>query len=73
MTNRTITNADRALRCNNALTAYNDEYDPHANLIDLLADARHWCDRQGQNFAELDRTAYQHYLAERDASDGRSA
>jgi hypothetical protein len=37
------------------------------NLIDVLADARHWCDRNQLSFAELDRQAYQHYLTERDA------
>jgi hypothetical protein len=37
------------------------------NLIDLLADARHWCDHNAQDFAALDRQAYQHYIAEIDA------
>ena len=34
------------------------------NVIDLLTDVRHLCDVQGWNFAELDRTAYQHYIRE---------
>lgn len=37
---------------------------PSENLIDLLADARHWCDDNAESFGELDRQAYQHYLAE---------
>jgi hypothetical protein len=59
-----ITNADRANRCNAALTAYNDDYDNVANLVDFLADARHWCDVHGLSFGDLDRIAYQHYLEE---------
>ncbi|MGD9790586.1 MAG: hypothetical protein AB7Q00_12705 [Phycisphaerales bacterium] len=60
-----FTNADRVKRFTDTLAAYNDEYDLDSNLIDLLADARHWCDAHGHAFAEFDRTAYQHYLAER--------
>jgi hypothetical protein len=59
-----ITNADRAQRCDAALVAYNDEYDINANVIDLLTDIRHWCDANGHAFHELDRIAYEHYLAE---------
>jgi len=59
-----ITNEERAARCADALAGYNDEYDAVANLIDLLADARHWCDRNGASYADLDRMAYQHYLTE---------
>jgi hypothetical protein len=41
---------------------------PSENLIDLLADARHWCDYNAEYFGELDRQAYQRYIAEVDAS-----
>ena len=34
------------------------------NLIDLLADAMHWCDLNGESFEALRRVAYQHYLTE---------
>jgi len=44
---------------------------PAENLIDLLADARHWCDRNGQNFGDLDRQAYRHYFAEIDQERSR--
>jgi hypothetical protein len=36
---------------------------PADRLVGLLADARLWCDLNGQSFAELDRHAYQQYLA----------
>ncbi len=38
--------------------------DPADSLVDLLTDARHWRDLNGQDYAELDRRAYQHYLGE---------
>lgn len=59
-----LSNAQRADHCQAALAGYNDEYDTAANLIDLLADARHWCDRHGQCYGDLDRIAHDHYLAE---------
>ena len=33
-------------------------------IVDLLANLRHLCDREGLNFAELDSMAYAHYIAE---------
>ena len=59
-----IANAERVARCEAVLARYNDEHDTAANLIDFLADARHWCDRHGQSFSNLDRVAHDHYLAE---------
>lgn len=59
-----LTNAQRAARCESALARYGDEFDIASNLIDLLADVRRWCDRNTQCFADLDRVAYGHYLAE---------
>lgn len=35
---------------------------PADRLVGLLADARLWCDLNGQSFAVLDRHAYQQYL-----------
>jgi hypothetical protein len=52
----------RIKRCEDALTGYSDGNS--FSLIDLLADARHWCDANDQDYADLDRIAYQHYLAE---------
>ena len=59
----TLSNHKRAMRCLHAITAYSDD-DARTNLVDFLADARHWCDQHGENYAELDRIAYQHYLVE---------
>ena len=47
-----------------------DEADAAAALTDLLADARHFCDRFGLCYGDLDRTAHRHYLAELE-EDGR--
>ncbi len=55
--------AFRALTFDQALETYGDD-DDASRCIELLTDARHWCDPNGQIFAELDRQAYQHYLAE---------
>jgi hypothetical protein len=58
-------NATRAQRCAKAIALYGDrDLDPASQLIDLLADMRHWCDRHGEDFASLDRLAYNHYLTE---------
>lgn len=43
-------------------TFYGDT--PETDITDLLADIRHFCDANGLDFANLDRMAYQHYLAE---------
>lgn len=56
-------NQTRANRCEQLLAQYADD-DQQTNLIDLLADARHWCDAQGESYAEFDRRSYEHYLAE---------
>jgi len=60
----TTDNDNRVNRFETAIRSYNDEWDDKCNLIDLLADARHWCDRNDFSFADLDGLAYQHYLAE---------
>jgi hypothetical protein len=57
-------NRRRAMRIGHILTWCKDWNSPREGLIDLLADARHWCDQNGESFADLDRQAYQHYLAE---------
>ena len=46
------------------------EGDEGENLADLLTDARHWCDQQGEDFASFDRIAHQHYLAELNPIEG---
>jgi len=61
-------NAQRSMRFEVAIMSLSDEYedDIRTTLVDLLADARHWCDRNDESFADLDQMAYQHYLAELD-------
>ena len=43
-----------------------DEYctDPAQDAAELLADIRHFCDRRGLAYHELDRRAHGYYLAE---------
>jgi hypothetical protein len=61
-------NLNRAKRCEAVIRRYNDDCDETSNLIDFLADARHWCDHHGLCFADLDGRAHRHYLAEADSS-----
>ena len=65
-----LSNAERAARLELAIMDYNDEYDAVANLIDLLADARHWCDTSGRSYGDLDRVAHAHYLAKLESEGG---
>jgi hypothetical protein len=60
----TFTNKDRAARIGKVLRTYETDDTFVGCLIDILADARHWCDQNGHSFADLDRQAYQHYLGE---------
>jgi hypothetical protein len=57
-------NSRRVERVARAIRSYGDDGDDETKLIDLLADARHWCDQNGLSFAKLDRLAYMHYVAE---------
>ena len=67
-------NGRRARRIDHLLAGFDDGNAPRESLIDLLTDARHWCDRYGHGFADLDRIAYQHYAAERsDPTNGVTA
>ncbi len=47
-------NRRRAMRIGHILTWCKDWSSPREGLIDLLADARHWCDQHGESFADLD-------------------
>jgi hypothetical protein len=57
-------NRRRAMRIAHILTWCKDWASPPEGLIDLLTDARHWCDQNGESFGDLDRQAYRHHLAE---------
>jgi len=55
--------SERVQRCREALIAYaNDGL--FTNLIDLLADAMHFCDESGEDFHYALCVAGKHYLAE---------
>ena len=56
-------NRIRAAACEMLLEHYGDD-EPADRLVDLLTDARHWCDANGHCFVELDRRSHRHYLAE---------
>ena len=56
-------NASRAKRCAEAVARYGDDM-PESNLIDLLADAMHWADHNGQDFHFLLASACRHYIHE---------
>lgn len=56
-------NQARAKRCGEALSAYSTD-DPFTNFIDLLADAMHWCDANGEDFHIALAQACRHYIHE---------
>jgi hypothetical protein len=54
----------RAQRCRDTLIGYADRDGLFTGLIDLLADAMHWCDESGEDFHYALCVAGKHYLAE---------
>ena len=59
----TSTNQERAERCEHLIAAYTD-YDIATNVIDLLADAMHWCHLRGTSFTDALKMARKHVHAE---------
>ena len=59
-------------RCEAALALYSDD-DCFTCLIDLLADAMHWCDASREDFGYALAQAGRHYIQERndDLADDR--
>lgn len=57
------TNRERASHCERVIEAYAAD-DPATNLIDILCDAQHWCDQNGENFHLLLANACRHYINE---------
>lgn len=55
-------NQERATRAQMAVDLQEEGGD--AGIIDLLANLRHLCDREGLDFDELDHMAYTHYASE---------
>lgn len=60
-----LTPSVRAARFQAALDRYDDAIDEQTGLIDVLSDARHWCDANERGFAEADRIAHREYLVHR--------
>jgi hypothetical protein len=57
-------NRRRAARCCQALRRYDGDGSPYTGLVDLLADAMHWCRLKDHDFHGLLDLAGQHYAAE---------
>jgi len=53
----------RVERCRERLTGYSDD-DRFVSLIDLLADAMHWCSATGEDFGYAQAVAGRHYVHE---------
>jgi len=64
----TLSNQERAVRCQQAITSYSDD-EIYANLVDFLADAMHWCHANGHSFQEALDTALMHFEAEMTGDD----
>jgi len=59
----TLSNQERAVRCEQAIDSYSDD-DTYTNLVDFLADAMHWCHLNGHSFADVLDIARMHFDAE---------
>lgn len=64
----TLSNQERADRCQEAITAYSDD-DNYTNLVDFLGDAMHYCHAQGHSFRDALDTAVMHFDAEMTGDD----
>jgi len=64
----THSNQERAVRCQQAISAYSDD-DNYTNLVDFLADAMHYCHLRGHNFRDALGTAVMHFDTELSGDD----
>ena len=64
----TLSNQERAVRCQQAIAAYSDD-DTYTNLVDFLADAMHFCQLNGHSFPDALDTARMHFDAEMTGDD----
>jgi hypothetical protein len=64
MTQPDMTNALRAARAERILSRYRMGDDLPTSLVDLLADAMHWCDYTGEDFHFAFAQACRHYIHE---------
>lgn len=63
-TNELKANAVRAARVDRILTRHRTGDDLATSLVDLLADAMHWCDATGEDFHYALAQACRHYIHE---------
>jgi hypothetical protein len=61
--NDKLTNPQRSDRTEQMLARYSDDA-ARTNLVDLLADAMHWCQANGHDFASILGTAQMHFETE---------
>jgi hypothetical protein len=59
----TLTNQDRANRCERVLAAYSED-NTYRKLVDFVTDAMHWCHLNGLSFDYAFDTAVMHFSAE---------
>ncbi len=59
-----MNNIDRVDKIHRALTTAYPDIEAETNVIDLLTDLRHYCDRERLCLGDLDRIAHGHYTAE---------
>ena len=64
----TLSNQQRAARCEQAIAAYSGD-DAYTNLVDFLADAMHFCHVNGHSFHDALDTARMHFDAELSGDD----
>ncbi|AMV22602.1 hypothetical protein [Planctomyces sp. SH-PL14] len=64
MTQPNMTNALRAARAERILSRFRMGDDLPTSLVDLLADAMHWCDYAGEDFHFAFAQACRHYIHE---------
>jgi hypothetical protein len=64
----TLSNQERATRCEQAIAVYSDD-DAYTNLVDFLADAMHFCHVNGHSFHDALDTARMHFDAELSGDD----
>ena len=64
----TLSNQQRAARCEQAIAAYSGD-DAYTDLIDFLADAMHFCHIHGHSFEHALDTARMHFDAELTGDD----
>jgi hypothetical protein len=58
-----LTIAERARRCDHAVANYSDD-DAYTCILDIIADAMHWCRLNGRDFESLLNMARDHFEAE---------